>query len=296
MGLKRASWITATVVLWLGAAFLLLSAVFALLQATGGRHRTGTAGIGAFVFLVILAAGLARLGLATEHRAREVRASGWSGLRVETDAFGHPLSSPGPPDPAVMGPGPASGAGPVIRGARTRRRRGASHHPVSQFFGIILLVFLIVGPPAYTIGTYLSYARSQLTQHHGIHDTAIALRVINTEHCGRGGCYYTAAAPARLIRPIDGHLTTTIHSAGRLDGHAGSFANVLVDPHDPGYAELPGDPLVGLTDLLLPVGAWVVLWGVMLVGLRQDRRRRRSGAGPPRRRRQRRRLRPSGGT
>ncbi len=69
---------------------------------------------------------------------------------------------------------------------------------------------------------------------------ARSLSVVNTQHCSRGGCHYTSAIAVALDRPVAGTARTTVHYPGFSSLEGGERAQVLVDPKQPGYAEIPG--------------------------------------------------------
>jgi hypothetical protein len=118
-------------------------------------------------------------------------------------------------------------------------------------------------------------ARSAYTQAHGVRRAA---RVIS-EDTGTGK-NPTSALAVRLTRPVNGHDTTTAHIQGAPAYSPGAPVTVVVDPQDPGYAELPGDPYTSDQQWLLFLG--IALAAILTIPfiagsevLRQLRRRRR---------------------
>jgi hypothetical protein len=145
----------------------------------------------------------------------------------------------------------------------------------------VILVFLIVGPgtgTALIVGSVSEHgvvARTSYTQAHGARRAA---RVISDDvGTGRNP---SSALTVRLSEPVNGLDTTTVHIQGTTAYSPGAPVTVVVDPQDPGYAELPGAPyasnwawvdllVIGLGDILL------VLFVIGIAGRRQLRSRRR---------------------
>jgi hypothetical protein len=118
-------------------------------------------------------------------------------------------------------------------------------------------------------------ARTSYTQAHGVRRAA---RVIS-EDAGTGKDP-TSTVAVRLSGPVNGHDTTTVHIQGAPTYSPGVPVTVVVDPQDPGYAELPGAPYTSSEQWELPLwlglAALLVLpFGLGIVVLRQWRSRRR---------------------
>jgi hypothetical protein len=97
------------------------------------------------------------------------------------------------------------------------------------------------------------------------------------------GTTYTAQVLVSLADPVDGQARTTVHMPRYDTGRPGSTLTVLVDPDDPGYAELPGSPSTAavLPTIFLVAGAFlavVAITGSTLIA-RSRRRSMRRGAG-----------------
>ena len=75
---------------------------------------------------------------------------------------------------------------------------------------------------------------------------------------------YTAEVLVRLADPVDGQARTTVHVPRYETGGPGGTLTVLVDPDDPGYAELPGSPSTPavLPTIFLAVGAFLAVVSV----------------------------------
>ena len=127
-----------------------------------------------------------------------------------------------------------------------------------------LLVILFVGAIVGTISSATGAARSAYTQDHGVAASATLGYVSNRTSCGRYSCSTTFSAPVTLASPVDGQVTSTLHGAGRYDAVDGNQVDVLVDPKDPSYAELPGYPLDGSSSWVL-FGAGSLFFGAGLL-------------------------------
>ena len=138
----------------------------------------------------------------------------------------------------------SAASAPKTRPERPGRRPRRHYGPVTT--GVITGLFA-VGTIALVVGAISSYsqgARSGFVQAHGTRASATVQSVDNTEHCSRSGCSYTAAIAVTLSPPVDGAAATTVHYPGYSDLIPNEQVIVLVDPQQPGYAELPGDRFV----------------------------------------------------
>lgn len=181
---------------------------------------------------------------------------------------------------------------------RTRRITGA--------LAMILVgaIFAVVGI-GLLIGSFFARSGADVsayTQSHGVHENAIVQNVAVTtqDHCsnstsGRHGFHsstsqncsvtYDARITVTLPRPVSGQSTSVVHVGQNVSYARGQAVAVLVDPKEPGYAELPGQPytttatvlvLAIVGGVLLVVGAVLCFFGVRL---RLSRRRRAAMAG-----------------
>ena len=126
-----------------------------------------------------------------------------------------------------------------------------------------------------SVSEHRDAARTAYTKAHGVRRAA---RVISEDTST--GRHPTSTVAVRLIRPVNGHDTTTVHIKGAPTYSPGAPVTVVVDPQDPGYAELPGAPytssaqwelplIIGLADIL------VIPFGIGVTVLRQQRSQRR---------------------
>jgi hypothetical protein len=134
------------------------------------------------------------------------------------------------------------------------------------------------------IGTLISISqasRSSYVQNHGIRTLGTVTFVNDIQHCNSNGtsCYYTSQISVTLHPPVDGASSTTVYAPFSSSLNAGDTVTVLVDPHELGYAELPGSPYVTTTQWIV-LGAVAVLLIVLAllsaIGLISVLRHRRS--------------------
>lgn len=249
----RAVYLALTIAAWLAAMLCTLGTAAGVVNLTDGRdgrHDGGVGvGIAAVVLVAVLAAAAGWLGLVCEHRFRDTSAL---------------------PDQAVLHSSVVTAAEPPLR----HRDR----HPIATGFLLLVLVGVTFGAPINFVSTFVSFERSQSTQHHGIRATVFIVAVDNTSTpCNYYSlsCSDTASARAQLFVPIHGRHRTTIHAAGKIAQGPDTVGHVLLDPYNLAYAEFPGDPLDDVGNLVTAVYVWVILWGLVLGGFEENRARRR---------------------
>jgi Protein of unknown function (DUF3592) len=146
---------------------------------------------------------------------------------------------------------------------RMRRRGSRPAGPVAlSLFGLVLLA-MAVGFFLFAFHLRTEGAKSAYTQAHGIARQATVVSVQNIQHTthsqsGGGTIFYTATITASLNPPVNGLAQTTVNVPHQVYDAAGQTVTVLVDPQDPGYAELPGTPAVTAKDWYAAFGAAVV--------------------------------------
>lgn len=89
--------------------------------------------------------------------------------------------------------------------------------------------------------------RSAYTQAHGAARQATIITVQNImhqSHSHHGGTHtwYTAQMTVSVSPPVGGFSQTTVQVPRAVSYVSGQTVGVLVDPRQPGYAELPGVP------------------------------------------------------
>lgn len=230
------------VVAVLAVLLFAMAALGTLLEAAGYSSTKGhvdVAGdvVGAVICLAI-AAGFVVWAIHLEHRLRGHRVAARAGRSempwgAPEPFSSSPLGGPAPPPPWVASRPPGR--------SRARRRRGRCG-PVVAIFHTCLFVGLFVGCIVGTVRMYGEAARSSDVQHHGIRALGTVEEVRNTSHSSRSGTYYTADITVNLSPPVQGRTTTLVRYPGRFRAPAGYPLAVVVDRHDPGYAEFPGSP------------------------------------------------------
>lgn len=127
-----------------------------------------------------------------------------------------------------------------FRSAAPRRRRRYS--PVTSAVLLLFIGGATVGCIFGAVKVHQQGERSSYTQGHGVQTGAIVDSVDNTQYCGRYGCNYTSKILVSLASPVDGVTNTTVHYDDYSNLSDGQQVSVRVDPNQPDYAELPGDP------------------------------------------------------
>ena len=127
----------------------------------------------------------------------------------------------------------------------------------------------------HSVSVYGDAVRTSYTQAHGVRRAA---RVIS-EDAGTGKAP-TSTATVRLSEPVNGHDMTTVYINGAPAYSPGSPVTVVVDPQDPGYAELPDAPYISSAQwvMFLVIGLCSILvfpFGLGVRFLSQLRSRRR---------------------
>jgi hypothetical protein len=161
---------------------------------------------------------------------------------------------------------------------------------------LVMLVPLIIGVVFIIVSFAIrpQAALSSFVQSHGVRRAAVILNVDNIAHTtmtmtSPGGnqpavastqTTYTADVLVSLADPVDGQARTTVHVPGYDKDGPGDTLTVLVDPDNPGYAELPGSPstaafeptLFLILGIFFTVGAIVGTW-LLVHFWRRSRRR-----------------------
>jgi hypothetical protein len=161
---------------------------------------------------------------------------------------------------------------------RQRSLSGRRYSPVSTLVAGLVFAALGVVTAFLAASAFGQAAQSSYTQSSGVIDEAVVVRVSNSQEtsCGRSSCTTsrTAQVAATLSLPVDGQQATVISIPDNVSYSVGQPLAVLVDPREPGYAELPGRPYrtdgtaYGLTAgaaLAFVVGAAAVIRAVRLL-------------------------------
>jgi hypothetical protein len=169
-------------------------------------------------------------------------------------------------------PGPSRSGPPSWQTAR-RRRNG----PVARaiFLGLWTTATVILVVTA--LHLHSQAGRSSYVQAHGAQRTAVVTGVDNIEHQGKYSTWYTAQIDATFIPPVSGQAKTDIYVPDQVDYSIGQRLPVLVDPKEPGYAELPGTPNITSSNWITGVVVAVIMIvfeGLTILATIRDYRRR----------------------
>jgi hypothetical protein len=163
---------------------------------------------------------------------------------------------------------------------------------------VVMLVPLVIGVVFIIVSFALrpQAALSSFVQAHGVRRAAVILSVDNIAHTtttmtSPGGnqpavatttTTYTADVLVSLADPVGGQARTTVHVPGYEKDGVGDALTVLVDPNDPGYAELPGSPSTAAIEptIFLIVGIFLTVIAIAGSSLLMRFRRRSSRRAP----------------
>jgi len=104
------------------------------------------------------------------------------------------------------------------------------------------------------VTTYQSEANTSFVQRHGKRVNGRVQSIEGQQHCGPGyggACYLSTRLAVRLFPMTDGVRVVDISYAHAVHLRTGQHLQVLLDPTDPSYAELPGQPRTS-------GGVWIV--------------------------------------
>lgn len=125
------------------------------------------------------------------------------------------------------------------------RRSRSRHAPIAVSLFLLVFLTIVIGSGVYAVNIYSQGALSSYVQHDGVSRTGGIVMVKNVEHQGsRSGPWYSALITVALAPPVGGHSTTVVHDPDGSDLPPGEGLRILVDPQQPSYAELPGQPFV----------------------------------------------------
>jgi hypothetical protein len=136
--------------------------------------------------------------------------------------------------------GLSAARGTMPAGLRTLRRR--RYGPVSTLISAIVFLGIGIAGACFAVSAHSEAGRSSYTQANGIADTATVLGVANYQSTGRHTTTYFAKVTVTLQAPVSGQPSTVVNIPDNVSYTRGRVISILVDPADPGYAELPGSP------------------------------------------------------
>lgn len=118
------------------------------------------------------------------------------------------------------------------------RRHGPTSTLIAGIFFIGVGLFFAWG----TVTAHADAGKSSYTQQNGTADTATVGTVNMHQDQGRYSTTYWATVDAVLRTPVGGHTATVVYIPNNVTYQSSQQISILVDPADPGYSELPGDP------------------------------------------------------
>jgi hypothetical protein len=141
-------------------------------------------------------------------------------------------------------------------------RRPVMHSPVALGLYTLIMTGLAIAAIVSAVQLHSQAGLSAYTQSSGLRRYALVSAVQTIEHQNRSSTWYTAEISAVLAQPVGGHLATTIWVPYSVSAKRGQLIQVLVDPRQPGYSEIPGAPYV-------TAGQWItrVVIAVVAAGL-----------------------------
>jgi hypothetical protein len=209
--------------------------------------RVVVAGLGFLLFMAVggnmLLAGLGVIHDSSEPQGTKtiLLAVPWFAIAVACAAtaihFEHRLRG-FPSGKIALGLSAARDAMPA--GLRTPRRR--RYGPVSTLISAIVFLGIGIAGACLAVSAHSEAGRSSYTQANGIVDTATVLNVANYQSTGRHTTTYYAKVTVTLQAPVSGKAGTVVNIPDNVSYTRGQVISILVDPVDPGYAELPGSP------------------------------------------------------
>ena len=150
-----------------------------------------------------------------------------------------------------------------LRPARRRLgfRARAGFLALESCVAIALVVLAVI--------TYTGEAKSSYVQSNGIHATGRVQSINENALCGsRGPCYPTTRLTVKLTHPVHGISIVRVRELRAADLTAGQRVNMRLDPADPAYGEVAGQPRTA-------PGIWIiaaVLAAVALIAVIRDGR------------------------
>ena len=110
----------------------------------------------------------------------------------------------------------------------------------------VFLFMVCAVAAAVAVGTHNQVAQSGYVQDHGVRDDATVVSVVNSPiRNDNGPTTYTARVTVHLRQPVNGTVDSVAWVPDEVNSHPGDVIAVLVDPRQPDYSELPGQPYSG---------------------------------------------------
>jgi hypothetical protein len=122
------------------------------------------------------------------------------------------------------------------------RRSDRPADPIRTLTIAVLAYLACAGFAVATVVEHGETAQSSYVQAHGVRDTATVVSVHNIEPTGKHRAPPSAEVTVRLRQPVNGTVTSVVHVPDHDSSAPGDTIAVVVDPRQPGYSELPGEP------------------------------------------------------
>jgi hypothetical protein len=174
-----------------------------------------------------------------------------------------------------------SGGRVAVPAARRASGRHPRNSPVTRIVGIVIIIGAVVTLAAVAFQLHAQAALSSYTQQHGLARRATVEGVHPVSHDTSHDSWTTYDYDVALAVPAGPASRTIAHDPTRdfQRFSQGDKISVLVDPRQPGYAELPGKPVESSWWFTVPLTlAAVFLAPVALIAIEEVRHRRRRPA------------------
>ncbi len=152
--------------------------------------------------------------------------------------------------------------------------------PVVMSVFSLLFVVLLAGLVVVTVLTERAATKSRYVQQSGVAARGVVDYVQRTTRSQRYGDYTTSLVGVSFTSPVAGTTHTTVHVPAAFTLRPSRSLTVLVDPEQPTYAELSGEPYVPRSALFELAAADVVVlvlaYGAVASRVRMGVRRRRA--------------------
>lgn len=140
-----------------------------------------------------------------------------------------------------------------------RRRRNA---PITTSILAVVAIAASVFLAVNAVQLHSQASRSGYVQAHGLPRSATVGRVQNIRHASKSSTVYTAQIEVTLNTPVAAQTGTTVYVPRSVRYIPGQAITVLVDPAQPAYAELPGQPYILPTQWI-----WIAVFAVAWAGI-----------------------------
>jgi hypothetical protein len=172
-------------------------------------------------------------------------------------------------------------AQPGIRAPASAARRASGRHPrngpASRIAGTVIIVGAIAALTALAVSLHSQAALSSYTQRHGLARGARVDAVHPVSHDTSHDSWTTYDYDVALAVPAAGRTRAVAHDPTRdfQRFDPGDTIRVLVDPRQPGYAELPGIPVGSSRWFIGPLTLAVIFLGLVAFITAEEIRHRR---------------------